>query len=189
MRPDNKFLTDHGADELVLSPTLPDNHTLVVYDDAGNPYRVDMATFMSQFARASMRLATPVDQDFNDTTWTVMEYDTITQVRGDITADINTNSITVGSDGVYDVLIGVDAAFGGSEELNVMAFVNGSAYSPNAMAIQGRTSNKPVSLFWHTTVQLSAGMEIDVRGINGDSGAFTINMQRMYFSVYKIEFD
>ena len=176
---DAKFLTDHGVDELpVTNQTIaPDNTTEIIYDALGRPYRVEAG------GRASMRLGNPTSTTFDDTNWTVLPFDTVTQTKNGFVCDINNGTITVPRDGIYEVSSGVDAGFPGTEELNLMVFVNGSPYSSYPMAIQGRSNNKPVALYWESTVSLSAGDVLDIRGQNGDSGSFTCNILRMIFAV------
>jgi hypothetical protein len=176
---DSKFLTDHGVDELPIvgQTDTPDNTTEIVFDEAGIPYKVEAG------GRASMRLGTPVSETFDDVSWNVLPFDTVTQEKNGFVCDIGNGTITVPRDGIYEVSSGVDAGFSGQEELNLMVFVNDSAYSSQAMAIQGRTANKPVALYWESTVSLSAGDVLDIRGQNGDSGSFNCNILRMIFAV------
>ena len=187
MKPDNKFLTDHGIDELPLIGALPANATVISYDELGRPVKVLTSIMTGHIiTRGSMRLATPASHSFNDTSYTVIDMDTVTQQSGNLTVDILTNSITINNAGTYKVSLGVDAMFGGSEELQLMVFVNGTEYSSYPMAIQGRGINKPVALFWENTVDLSAGDTLDFRGKNGDSGTFNINIQRSTFAVEQL---
>ena len=187
MKPDSKFLTDHGVDELLLDGALPSNATVVVYDEWGQPVKVPTSILTGQtITRGAMRLATPTDQDFNDTTYTIIDMDTVAQESGNLNVDISTNSITVVNDGTYRVSLGIDAGFGGQEELQLMVHVNGSIYNNYPMAIQGRNANKPVCLFWENTVNLSAGDTLDFRGKNGDSGNFTLHIQRAMLAVEQV---
>jgi len=136
-------------------------------------------------AKAAMRLSAPATQSIDDADFSVLEFDEVTVQRGGFNADPSTNSITVPSSGLYSVHIGVDGTFPGSEMLELMVFVDGAAYSPNSLVLQGRANQKPVSLYWESTVDLVAGATIDVRGRNGESGSFNLNFQRMYLCMIK----
>jgi len=53
MRPDSKFLTDHGADELVLADSIPDNE-MVVFGTDGKPYKINSADLKKAIPNAVM---------------------------------------------------------------------------------------------------------------------------------------
>ena len=131
--------------------------------------------------KTAVKLSAPTSLGLNDTTYTVIPYDEVVLNRGALHA--NLPSVVVDKSGYYEVKIGIDAAFPGQEELQAMAFINGAAASPNAMAIQGRGANKPVSMYWAVTVQLNAGDSIDVRAKNGDNGDVTLDFIRSKLTV------
>ena len=179
MNYDPKFLTDHSVNEMQSNGALPSNAEVITYDNLGRPVKVPSSVLTGHtITRGAMRLATPTDHSFNDASYTVVDMDTVAQQSGDLSVDISTNSITVNKDGVYKVSLGVDAGFGGQEELQLMVHIDGVEYSQYPMAIQGRGANKPVSIFWENTVNLSAGDTLDLRGKNGDIGSFTLHVQR-----------
>jgi len=136
-------------------------------------------------AKAAMRLHNAQIVSVNDTTWSVLPFDEVTVERGGFSCSTTTHSIVVPSSGLYSIHQGVDAGFPGTEELNLMSYVNGSPYSSEYLAMQGRSNNKPVSMFWESTVTLNAGDEIDIRCLNGDSGNFDLRVIRMYFAMIK----
>ena len=144
-----------------------------------------MAELLDILAKGAMRLNIPTDQTISDADYIVLEFDEVTVERGGIACDPAANTITVPSTGLYSVHIGVDGTFPGAEMLELMVYVNGSAYSPHPLILQGRANQKPVSIFWESTVTLNAGDVLDVRGRNGESGSFTVNLQRMYAAVIK----
>ena len=144
-----------------------------------------MPELFTVLAKAAMRLSTPTDQAISDADYTILEFDEVTVERGGFVCDPAANTITVPSTGLYSAHIGVDGTFPGAEMLEIMVFVNGTAYSPHPLILQGRANQKPVSIFWESTVDLNAGDVLDVRGRNGESGTFTINLQRMYAAVIK----
>jgi hypothetical protein len=136
-------------------------------------------------AKGAMRLAAPATQTITDADFTVLEFDTVTDERGGFVCDPATNSITVPSTGLYTVNQGIDAIFPGSEMIEVMSFANDVEYSPEYLMLQGRANQKPVSLFWQSTVSLTAGDVINLRCKNGEAGSFDINLIRMYFAIIK----
>lgn len=144
-----------------------------------------MAELYEVLAKSAMRLAAPTTQTISDAGYTVLEFDEVTVQRGGMNADPVTNSITVASTGLYSVHVGVDGTFPGAEMLELMVFVDGVAYSPHPLILQGRANQKPVSIFWESTADLNDGASIDVRGRNGESGSFDLNLQRMYLCVIK----
>jgi len=135
--------------------------------------------------KGAMRLATPATQNINDADWTVLEFDAITDERGGFICDITSNTITVPSTGLYTVNHGIDANFPGSEMIELMTYVNDVEYSPHYLILQGRNNQKPVSIFWQSTVSLTAGDVINIRCRNGESGSFDLDLQRMYVAVIK----
>ena len=143
-----------------------------------------MAELFEILAKAAMRLSTPATQNISDSAWTTLEFDTVTVERGGLVCDEAANTIRVPSAGLYSVHIGVDATFPGSEMIGIMVFVNGVAYSPNNLVLQGRNA-RPVSIFWESTVDLAIDDVIDVRAINDASGSFDLNVQRMYVAIIK----
>ena len=144
-----------------------------------------MAEFYEILAKASMRLSAPFTQPISDAAYVPLEYDQVTVERGGMTCDINNNLIRVASTGLYSIKFGVDGNFPGQEMLELMAFVNGVAYSSYPVVLQGRPSQKPVSVFWESTAELTDGDDIDIRGRNAESGTFDLNLQRMYFTIIK----
>jgi hypothetical protein len=179
-----KFLSDHGIDELPLTANVPANAELVVFDVSGNPFKVPLSSiFNSDTARGSMRLATPYDHTFNDVDWAVINFDDTTQEKGGIVCDESTGAITVPNTNVYEICVGVNAGFSGQQELQLSVFVNGTQVHPEPLAIQGRSANKPVSLYWEASFALNAGDVVDVRGHNGDSGSFTCHIKNLAFAI------
>ena len=144
-----------------------------------------MIEFFEVLTKGAMRLSTPTDQSISDANYVVLEFDEVTMERGGIICDPTANTITVSSTGPYSVHIGVDGTFPGAEMLELMVYVNGAAYSPHPLILQGRANQKPVSIFWESTVNLDDGDVLDVRGRNGESGTFTLSLQRMYMAVIK----
>ena len=143
-----------------------------------------MAELFEILGRAAMRLGSPTVQQFNDTTYEVITpFDTVTVERGGITADHLTNEITVNQDGLYEVFFGIDADFDKGDQLDILIYVNGAAYSNNPAAVQGLGDGKPLSITWGSLVNLNAGDVIDMRCKNGASGNFDCNFRRLFFSV------
>jgi hypothetical protein len=142
-----------------------------------------MAELLDILAKGAMRLSAPTSQSISDA-FSVLEFDAVTVERGGMVCDVDANTISVPSTGIYSVHIGIDATFPGSEMIGIMVFVNGAAYSPHNLVLQGRNA-KPVALFWESTVTLSENDTIDVRAISEDSGNFTLNLQRMYAAIIK----
>ena len=141
-----------------------------------------MAELLDILGKAAMRLSAPAVQTI-DTAYQPLLFDQVAVERGGLTADPNTNSITVGSSGLYTVNMGIDAAFQG--ELQVVAFVNDAAYSTYPVHIQGRGNNRPVALFWQSTVTLAGGDVLTLQAKNFDTGSFDLNLFRMYLCVIK----
>ena len=144
-----------------------------------------MPEFFDIIAKGAMRLAAPITQNITDADFTELLFDQVTIERGGIICDPNTNSITVASSGLYTVNQGIDATFPGSEMIEVISFVNGVEYSPEYFVLQGRANQKPVSMFWQSTVSLSAGDVVTMRAKNGESGSFDLNLKRMYHAIIK----
>ena len=142
-----------------------------------------MAELFDILGKGSLKLSGPTSLPINDTTFTLIPMDELVVERGSFDVDPAAGTITVTKDGLYEVKSGVDVAFPGTEELQLMIFVNGNPADPDNMAIQGRGNNRPVSLFWAVTTQLSAGDVVDIRAINGDSGNTTLNFIRCKLSV------
>ena len=142
-----------------------------------------MPEFFDILGKGAMRLSAPETVTINDADYSILQFNESTIERGGITCDLNNNAIITGSSGLYSVNIGVDAGFSG--EIGIMAFVNGSAYSPYPLGLQGRGTSRPVSIFWQSTVSLSGGDAIDIRGINLDNGSFNCDLLRMYLCLIK----
>jgi hypothetical protein len=135
-------------------------------------------------AKAAMRLGAPQTISISDADWTKVPLDTVTVERGGFVCNTTDYTITVPSAGLYSIHQGVDATFPGTEIADIMSFVDGGQYSPYPLSFQGRNA-KPVSLFWESTVNLAAGAVIDMRIKNGASGAFDLNVIRLYFAIIK----
>jgi hypothetical protein len=144
-----------------------------------------MPEFFDIIAKGAMRLSAPVIQVINDSSFSVLQFDHVTDERGGIICDPDSNSITVASSGLYTVNQGIDATFPGAEMVELIAFVNGTEYSPNYLVLQGRANQKPVSLFWQSTVSLSAGDAVTMQARNGESGSFDLHLFRMYMALIK----
>jgi hypothetical protein len=151
-------------------------------------YRVnEMREKVKALSIASMRLSTPGSvQDFSDVDYSIVMFDEIVEERGDIAIDMDYNEIIVKEKGLYSVEIGFCAGFNGQEELNLIALVNDIPYSSTPTAIQGRTNNKPVSLFWKSTVRLNENDRIQLGAKNGDAGSVTVHVNRLHFEVRRI---
>ena len=144
-----------------------------------------MPELMTILAKGAMHLVTPAVQNINDTDWRILEFDQATVERGGITCEVANNSITVASTGVYTVNMGINATFPGTEEIDVIAFVNGTQYSQYSFNLRGTGTNRPTAIFWQSTVNLADGDVIDLRCKNGKGGSFDLELLRMYLCVIK----
>ena len=142
-----------------------------------------MAELFDILSKAAVRLSAPDDQAIDDASWVVLNFDTVVLERGSITADPLTNTITVSKTGTYEIIAGINADFNAAEELVAVAFINGIQYSDNPIRIQGNGAGKPVSVFWISTVPLTAGDVVDIRMQNGDVGSVTVSIVRVSFSI------
>lgn len=137
-------------------------------------------------AKASMRLASPITQTFNDSVYQVIEaFDTVILERNGIVADEIANSVTVSEDGNYILRIGINFEARGSEELLVMPYVNSLPMTNNPLSIQGNGAGKPTELFWKSDKIFSAGDTITLRGKNGDNGSVDVDITRTTFAITK----
>jgi hypothetical protein len=134
----------------------------------------------------AVRLSQETQQSFSDSAYTVVVFDEVVYDGNGVVVDIATDSIKVSEAGVYTVQFGIDAAFAGTEELALVAFVNGPQYSSLPAAIQGRSNNKPVSLYWNSIVELQKGDVVDLRAKNADTGSVTVNIRRIHFALKKL---
>jgi len=142
---------------------------------------------IQSLALGSMRLSAPDNtQIFDDVDYSIVQFDQLVEARGGLTVHLDSNSITIDRDGIYAVEIGFCAGFPGAEELNLMTIVDDVPYSSEPAAIQGRTNNKPVSLFWKSTTVLKKGTRVQLGAMNGDSGSVTPHIKRLHFEVRRI---
>jgi FtsP/CotA-like multicopper oxidase with cupredoxin domain len=146
----------------------------------------DFGERLSLISIGSMRLETPDQQDFDDVDYAIVVFDEVVEARGGLKVHVDDNSITIDKNGLYSVEIGFCAGFNGQEELNLMTLVNGVPYSSNAAAVQGRSNNKPVSLFWKSTTRLKRGDKIQLGAMNGDPGTVTAHINRLHFEIRRI---
>ena len=131
---------------------------------------------------ASMRLVTQVNEDFDDTAFALITaFDTVVHTSTNVIADASANTITVNKAGLYEVNFGFLFSFPGTEEIELIPFINGTATVDVGAGLQGRTATKPVSFYWSSTIELSAGDVIDLRAKNAASGSVTCTFYRSRF--------
>lgn len=140
-----------------------------------------MAELFTILGKGALRLGAPKVQNITDVDFVALTcFDTQVKQRGEVTVDAVAGTLTytgtVAKGAVFN--IGINADFPGTEELQISAFVNGVAYSGNPTSLQGGGDGKPVDSFWRSEVILQPNDVIDIRGKNGDVGAFDINFLR-----------
>jgi len=135
--------------------------------------------------RGAMRLTTPIGLALTEGAWSLVPFDTQTLVRGDVTTDpVTGHSITIGKTGWHDFEVGIGGEFNANDTFMLMVFVNSVEYSTEYILQTGQGPNDPLAFYWHSLVNLNAGDVMDVRlKSNPGSGNFTINLNRLYYSL------
>lgn len=142
-----------------------------------------MPELFNILGKAALRLTTAGTQEFDDVSWTPLEFDQITVQRGGVTADLSDNTVAVPKTGLYEFSFGIDAEFPINEQLDIMVFINGVAYADTPAGVQGGGAGKPVALAWVSTAVLVAGDIVDLRVQNGDIGPLIPTIRRLYFAI------
>ena len=137
--------------------------------------------------RATMHLVNEVSVTLTDdpTPIVLPIFDAVVTERGDFNADLaNYRLINNGPDqDSVLVTMGVNVRFSGTETLELIAYVNGSAYNSAAFYLRGMGDNKPISLFWQSDIALASGDYIDLRARNASSGNVTVTFVRTQFRI------
>ena len=137
-------------------------------------------------AKASMRLSAPLTQEFIEVEYRVVDaFDAIVLERGGLVATPANNTMTVNATARYKLRVGLNFEARASEELQIVPYVNGVAYSSNPISIQATGVGKPVEAFWESDINLTAGDVVDIRGRNGDGGTVDIDFTRSTFALTK----
>jgi len=141
---------------------------------------------------AALRLAAPKAQTFADgAAPALMEcFDTVVSQINGFTADGALYEIANGSDTqIFNdvrLVVGVNAHFTATEELELYTYINDVQYSAQPLSLHGLGDGKGTSIFWETTLTLSPLDKVTIKGKNGAAGALTVNYLR---ATLKIEAD
>jgi len=141
---------------------------------------------------AALRLDAPKAQTFADGAAPELMtcFDAVVSQINGFTADAVLGEIANGSDTQIftDVrlIIGVNAHFTATEELELYTYINDVQYSAQPLSIHGLGDGKGVSIFWETTLTLNPLDKITIKGKNGAAGGLTVNYLR---ATLKIEAD
>lgn len=140
-----------------------------------------MAELYEILGKGALRLGASKIQTLTDASDVKLTcFDVSVIERGDIAVDAVAGTLTyTGIEPKHCTLaIGINADFLATEEIMVMAYVNGAPYSGNYLHLQGAGAGKPVSIYWKSELTLTAGAVVEIRGRNSDSGDFDITYTR-----------
>ena len=104
--------------------------------------------------------------------------------REGLAVDLAAGTITNNTGNGYSsaiLTLGITADFPNNETLHLFAYVNGSPYSANPMAVSGEGNKDGVNMFWQSEFSLAAGDVIDIRAISSDATAFNVDITRATF--------
>lgn len=141
---------------------------------------------------AALRLGTAKAQTFADGAAPELMtcFDAVVSEINGFTADAVAGSVTNGSSTQIftDVrlVIGVNAHFATTEELEIYTYINDVQYSTQPLSMNGLGNGKGVSMFWETTLSLNPLDVVTLKAKNGAAGALTVNYLR---ATLKIEAD
>jgi len=139
-------------------------------------------------AKAALRLVAASGQTFTTTQWDKLHFDAVTLQRNGITATATgaDHSITVSVGGWYEVFFGISCIFPTQDVLELVAYINGVEYSSQYTEAVGQGTGDPIVMAWKSTVQLTAGDVLDLRGRNSPehgSGSLALTYSRLYLDV------
>ena len=117
-----------------------------------------------------------------NTTYTKLTYFNAINVQsGSFTsANIGTQSVTVGSNGVYRIYGNVILTLASTDTISIKLYRNGVAITPE-FAIQGLGTSKPIDIGYNTLANLTAGDVLELYAATSASSSVTITGSTVNF--------
>ena len=149
----------------------------------------DIATLQTQVGlptKGSMRLDTTLVQTIGNVYETMECFTAVSSERGDVDVTVGTvGSIeytgTAPAEG--EIHYGFNAEFASNEEIEVIPYVNGIAYSSNPMVLRGLGAGKPVSFFWISQVTIQPNDVITLMARSSITNDLDITFDRSVFAL------
>jgi hypothetical protein len=113
----------------------------------------------------------PAAQVFtNGSTEKITVFDQVLRNGVYLTPSVANSEITIGKDGLYRVVIGLNVAYPGTEEIAIYGAVDDVTLA-EYISVQGQGNGKPVSLPWVTWYPFTAGQRVSLYATNNDAGS------------------
>ena len=154
-----------------------------------NTNTADIATLQTQVGlptKGSMRLDTILVQTIGNVYETMECFTAVSSERGDVDVTVGiVGSIeytgTAPAEG--EIHYGFNAEFASNEEIEVIPYVNGIAYSSNPMVLRGLGTGKPVSFFWISQVTIQPNDVITLMARSSITNDLDITFDRSVFAL------
>ncbi len=136
--------------------------------------------------KGSMRLDAPMTQTIGNVYETMECFTAVSSERGDVDVTVGVvGSIQytglAAAEGEFHY--GFNAEFASNEEIEVIPYVNGIAYSSNPMVLRGLGSGKPVSFFWISQVTIQPNDIITLMARSSITNDLDITFDRSVFAL------
>lgn len=136
--------------------------------------------------KGALRLSGDLTQIIGDVYETMECFTDITTERGNVAVSAGAvGSLTYTGANPVDgeIHYGVNADFASNDELDIMPYINGVAYSDDPMIIRGLGVGKPVTMFWISQVHLEPSDVITLMARNAAGGDISVTFQRTVFTM------
>lgn len=174
--------TQYGIDILLQEATISADWDLQAYSSGGSS---GSGGAKQTTGKAALRLLAATGQTFTTATWDLLHFDTITLQRDGVTATATgaAHSITVSESGWYEIFFGISCEFPAADVLELVMYINDVEYSAHYTDAVGAGPGDPIVMAWKSSIPLTAGDKLDLRGRNSPahgSGSLALTYYRLY---------